>query len=135
MHLGLLGFLGAVCPNSGQTVRLQFQCNRGAIRICFARPVLEGLNLTGGPQQILDVMTDFMSDNVGFGEVAGSLEPIAQVSEKAHVEIDLLVIWTIERSHCGLTEPARRFDGSAKEDKFRRRIGSACLSEDVAPCV
>jgi hypothetical protein len=57
---------------------------------------------------ILHVVTDLMRNHIGLRELAGlatditTAEASLQVLEEARVEIDLLVVRTIERPHGGL---------------------------------
>jgi hypothetical protein len=59
----------AVSPHSRQAIRLQFQRNRKTI--AHGRvPLLQLPDLPLDPEQILDVMADFVGDHVGLSKLA-----------------------------------------------------------------
>ena len=67
-----------------------------------ARDQVFGLGILGfveRPHQVLDVMADFVSDDIGLGEIARRLEAARKLVEKLGVEIDLLVGRAVKRTH------------------------------------
>ncbi len=88
---------GGVGPDAGETIGLEFQANRK--RIGIARVLLLKLAHFGfDPENLLDVVTDLMSDYIGLGKLAGGCELPLEFVEEAEVEIDFLIARTIERS-------------------------------------
>ena len=93
-------------PDAGEAIRLQFQADRQRIRLRRAS-LLEGLDLVGDAQDLLDMMADLMGQHVGLGEFAGRPEPVFQFVVEAEVHVDFLVRRTIEGSGGRLSEAAR----------------------------
>src|SRR6266576_2304222 len=84
-------------------------------------------------------MPDLMGNHVGFRKlarlaagVAGAKAPF-QVLKEGSIEINLAIVRAIERSHCGLCEPAGRPCYAGKHDQSRRLIGPAGLRKDLLP--
>ena len=132
IHLLLSGLVG---PDAGVAVGLQFLAYQqavvafhvaaaGALRVDLARHAGDGL----------DVVADFMCDNVGFCEIAAA-EARAHFFEKAGVEVNLLVARTVEWPNRGRGLPARRCDGTGKQHEFRRGPGAAAGLKNLGPGV
>ena len=72
-----VALLRGVSPDAGEAVGLQFQTNRklvGGLRVLLLR--LPHLALDA--QQFLDVVSDFVGQDVGFGEFSGRAEALLQ---------------------------------------------------------
>jgi hypothetical protein len=95
-------------PNAGKTIRLEFDANLQAIGLHLVHPTLFLLHPRQKAELVLNVMPDLMRNHVGLRELAGfaasitTAEASLQVLEEARIEIDLLVVRTIERTHGGL---------------------------------
>ena len=90
-----------VRPHTRQAICLKFQTHCHLIgAVAF--------DLFSDAELILYVMADFVRDDVGLSEIAGSLESIAKVLKEARVQIDLFIGRAIERSDSRLSKPARR---------------------------
>jgi hypothetical protein len=72
-------FLRVVGPDAGQAIRLQFHHHRQSVGFRLARASPEGLNPIGDSQQVLDMVPDFMGDDIGLGKVSGGSEFVLQV--------------------------------------------------------
>ena len=83
-----------VCPHAGETVGLQFHRDRDAIAGCGVL-LLQRTHLALNAKDILHVMTDFMGDDVRLRELSRSTIA-AQLIPEAQIEIDLLILRTVE---------------------------------------
>src|SRR5689334_25375307 len=77
---------------------------------------------------------------IGLGELAGAVgragvEAVPHLVEELGVEIDLLVVWAIERPHRRLRRAAGRHRAAAEQDEPRRLVARARLLEDLRPGV
>src|SRR3954447_2972052 len=119
-------------PHAGEAVGLQLDLHLDVV----------GCRLTAGralgifrsrqdAEQILHVMANFVRDYVSLRELTGfaaaAAKPRLDLVEERSVEIDLLVIGTIERPHCSLGRAATRLRDAAIHDQRRRAIGLAVL--------
>src|SRR5215471_18421572 len=64
------------------------------------------------------MMPDFMRDDVRAGKITGRLKSILKFLEKAHVEINLFILGTIEWPHSRLCKSASGFHRTRKQDKL-----------------
>src|SRR5437867_1064096 len=76
-------------------------------------------------------MAKLVGDHVCLREVSRRREALAQLVEERQVEIDLLVLRTVERAGCRLGVAARRSDRVSKQDQLRVAITAA---EGRVPC-
>src|SRR5215475_10280277 len=81
------------------------------------------------------MMPDFMRDDVSAGKIPGSLKSILKFLEKAHVEINLLVLGTIEWPHSCLRKSARGFYRTRKQDKLWFPVCFTRAPKQVGPRV
>jgi len=99
-------------PNPSKAVGLQLDPNLELIAFNRVHAALRFLHLGQDPEQILHVMTDLVRDHVGLGELAAFASNIAaaeaalEILKECGVEIDLPIVWTIERTRGGLSKPA-----------------------------
>ena len=56
-----------------------------------------------------------------------------KVLKEASIEVDLLVVRTIERTHCGLRKPTAGLCRSGKHDQSRRFVSFTVLSQTSCP--
>jgi hypothetical protein len=87
------------------------------------------------PGKLLHVMAHFVGDHVGLGKIARGPETRLQIAEERKVEVELLVVGTVERAHRRLPHAAGRAHASVVEDERRRVIGNLGLLEDLGPDV
>src|SRR5208283_4215087 len=105
-------FLRMVCPYSGKTVGLQLYPHLELIGLDLVHAALRLMNLGQDSQQILHVVTDLVCDHIGLGELTAlassvaAMKPGLEILKKRGVEIDLLIVGTIERAHSGLGKTA-----------------------------
>jgi len=124
---------GGVAPNPGKAIGLEFQTDGelvGSIRISF----FQVMDFRFDAEQLLYVMADLMSDDVGLSELAGRTEAVAQFVEEAEIQINLFVFGAIKGAD-GFTSEAATGSGSiAKENQPGVVVRSAGgLREDVVP--
>src|SRR5262252_148236 len=128
-------------PYPREAIGLQFDLHLKVIRLRAAHALLPPLHLRKDPQKVLHVMTDLVGDHIGLRKLAGlalaAAEAALDLAEERGVQIDLLVLRTVERPHGALRDAAARRLGLALvEDKHRLAIGLAVALEDVGPlCV
>ncbi len=79
------------------------------------------------------MMADLVGDHVGLREIAGRAEALRELVEERGVEIELLILGTVERSRRFARDPARGADAAGKQHERRRLIGAAQRLEDGAP--
>src|SRR5258708_39742592 len=58
-------------------------------------------------EQVLDVVTELVGDDIRLGEVAWSAKPPGQLVEEPEIQVDLAVLRTVERPGRRLREAAR----------------------------
>ena len=131
--------LRVVRPHAGEAVGLQFDPHLELVGLGLVQAALHLLHLRQDAEQVLHVVSDLVRDHVGLGELAALAADLAaaetslEVLEERGVEIDLPIVRTIERSHRGLREPARRARGAGEHDQRRRLIGLSGGGEDLFP--
>src|SRR6267154_4479626 len=77
---------------------------------------------------MLNVVAEFVRDDVRFREFTRRSKSPRQLVEKSQIEIDLAVAWTIERTGRRLCRAARRLDRIAEEHDTRPLIAAVqCL--------
>src|SRR6187402_2559798 len=133
LRLGSLRPFRSVGPDSGETIRLQFQLHRSLVGLFLAGTLLNRFDLFGNVEQVLDVMTDLVSDYISLCKISGGSESITEFLKKREVEINLLVGWAVERTHRSLSKPARGFHRSREKNKSRGAIRASAFLEDLRP--
>ena len=97
--------------SSSEAVCLQLHSDLETIRLSLRHCTLRLLHLRQQSELVLNVVADLVSNHIGLRELAGlapdvaSAEAPLKVLKEACIEVDLLVIRTIERTHCGLRKP------------------------------
>src|ERR1700730_1525008 len=134
----LPALLGTVGPDPGEAVGLQLDLHLQMIRSDLVQCVLALLHLRQNADEVLHVMTDFVGDHVSLGELAGlavvaAAEPALQIAEERRVEIDPLVVRTIERPHGGARRAAGRARRAGKNHEGGRPIPPPLLLQQVPP--
>src|SRR5262249_38986385 len=85
------------------------------------------------------MVADLVSNHISLRELAGfapdvaGTEALLKVLKKACIEIDLLVDWTIERTHCGLRKPTARLCSPGEHDQRRGLISFTRMTKNVCP--
>src|SRR6516165_738978 len=77
------GLIGVVGPDSGEEIRLKLEANPQPFLLVLAQPRLASPLLLGNPQELLDMMSNLVGDDVGAGEVTRCVEPLLQLLEEA----------------------------------------------------
>ncbi len=124
-----------VRPDAGQAVGLQFQANRQRIGLALADALLHRMHFARNSQQVLDVMTDFVGDDVRLREIAGRPETRPHLVVEAQVDVGLLVGGTVERTHRRLSQAAGRASRAAEQHQHGLFVTSAHLPELRGPDV
>src|SRR5665213_925400 len=128
-------------PDTGQAIGLQLDLHLQRVGGCFAAGLLL---LRRHPrqdaEQVLDVMSGFMGDDIGGGEFAGiartAMKAGLDLAEKSGVEEYLPFRRAIERPHRRLRHAAAPAVGDVSEQHdFRTRVGRARGLEDLAPAI
>src|SRR5262249_36366811 len=90
-------------------------------------------------KQILHVVADLVRDHVGLGELAALASYVAatetplEILKECGVEIDLLIVRTVERTHGGLRKPACRARCAREHNQRRRLVSFPSLRKDLLP--
>src|SRR5262249_36851672 len=125
-------------PDAGQTISLQLDLDLQLICLSAVHPLLLLLDPGKNSQRILHVVADLVGDHIGLRELAGfafaAAETGLDLAEERGIEIDLLVVRTVERAHRALRLPAAFRTGLALvENEHGLAIGLAVALEDVGP--
>jgi len=125
--------LSMVGPNPSEEIGLQLQSNRQPLGLGLAHPLLARMNLVTDPLQVLDVMTDFVSEYVSLREFSRRVESIRQFIEEHQVDVNSLIGRTVEGpdGRGGISAAGGR--SILEEDQGRFPVLPACLSEEVRP--
>src|SRR5438105_5903382 len=127
--------LGEMSPHARVAVGLQLEADgqRVGLAIVGAFPLRrDGFR---DAQQVLDVVTDFVRDDVGLREVAGRAEALVELAEEGEIEIHLPIGGAVERPNLGASDAARRLRRAVEEHQHGRHVRIAALTEDLAPRV
>ncbi len=111
-----------VRPDAGQTICLKFLTDRELIPLGSSRSLLRLNDLIIDSEDRLDVMADFVGDDVGLREVTRSVQLLLHLIVETEIDVDLVVTGTIERSGRRSGRAACRLDGVGKEYELRLRI-------------
>src|SRR5262249_52542932 len=131
--------LRVVRPHPGKAVGLQLDSYLKLVAFDRVHAALRFLHLGQDSEQILHVMTDLVRDHVGLRELAAFASNIAatetplEILKECGVEIDLLIVRAVERTHGGLGKTACRARGAREHDQRRGLVGSAGLRENLFP--
>ena len=129
-----LTLLGTVRPDAGETVRLQFEIDGERISLGW---ILAGqvLNLLFDSEDILDVVAEFVRDDVSLGKVGIAAAEASEFIPEAQVDVDLLIRRAIERAGLRLGGTATGLCVVAKEHKLCAAIfSSRLLRQKCCPC-
>src|SRR5215475_2927904 len=122
--------LRAVCPYACKAVRLQFDTHLDLVGLGPTHAALHLLHLWQDANDVLHMVTDLVGDDIGLRKLArlaadrATSEARLDLTKERRVEVDLLVVRAIERSHRRLRQSACRPGGARKHDQRRRPIRS-----------
>src|SRR5690606_40225065 len=71
-------------PNAREAVRLQFHAHRELVGLSLGGALARLLHLVGDAEQVLDVVSDLVRDNVGLGEVPRRAEALVELRSEEH---------------------------------------------------
>src|SRR5437879_6333843 len=92
------------------------------------------LHLRLDSEQFLHMMPDLMRQNIGLRESSGRAEASLQFIVKTQVDINLLVVRTVERPGRGLCHAAGGIDRIAEEHELGMAVRrSSLLLKDLGP--
>ena len=129
--------LRVVGPDAGEAVGLELLPHRERIAFRVGRPgAARQCTCSREAEQVLHVVPHLVRDHVGLREIAGRLEPLAQLVVEREVDVHLLVSRAVERPHGRLREAARGLHRAREEHQLRLAIVPAeLLAEDLVPRV
>src|SRR4029079_19266493 len=127
--------LGVIGEDAGEAIGLQFDAHLQSIRLGLAHALPHRLHLIHDAEQLLHVMANLVGDDIGLREIALYAEAVLQLLVEVEVNINLLVVGTVEGTHCRHAGAAGRADRYRIEHELRLAIGVAVLAEDVLPDV
>ena len=78
----VLGPVGMVGPDPGETVRLQLYPYRDRVGPLLVAPGALGVRPPQDTEFVLNVMTDLMGNDIGFGELPRRVEPVLHFLEE-----------------------------------------------------
>src|SRR3569833_260796 len=87
------------------------------------------------PQELLHVMAKLMGHNIGLGKVASVAAEALELLPEGQIDVDLLILGTIERARGGLRRPASRAGYVAVENQLGVAVLAAVGGEDLCPRV
>lgn len=128
-HVTLFGGVG---PDAGVAVGLEFEVD-GEVVALAGLLLFELTDLAFGAEELLDVVAEFVGDDVGLGELAGVSAEAFEVVPEAEVDVDFLVGGAVEGAGGGLGGAAAGVGGSAIEHELGVAVLSARLREDLGP--
>ena len=120
-------------PDAGIAIGLQLHRDLQGVALDSAGALLGTVHLVGRAVEILDMVADFMRDDIADREIAGRVETAFHFLEKLGVDVNLLVGGAVEWPHGGLRRAAARLAVAAVEDKRRWRVALSGGGEDFAP--
>ena len=92
-------------PHTRETVRLELEPNRELVRFGWIR-LRELSHARVRAEQVLDVVAELVREHVGLREIPTCAQALLQLLEESEVEIDLLILRTVERPGGRLREAA-----------------------------
>ncbi len=132
----LLHEAGMVSPDARVAVGLQLHFHGDLVVLGLrgaATRRFEALEVAG---ELLHVVAHLVRDHVGLGEIARRAEAVLQLAIEGQVDVDAMVIGTIERTHRRLREAARGLHRAGEEHELRILVvAPELLLEDRAPGV
>src|SRR5262245_34624557 len=131
----VLTFLSSIGPDAGEAIGLKLHAHLERVGLRLPHALLERFDLIRDAEKLLHVMTDLMRNHVSLRHVSRRAEAVLEVLVEIEVDIDLLVIGAIERTHLRHTDPASGTDAAAEQDECGIAIALPIAAEEVAPDV
>ena len=94
---------------------------------------LQALHFVRDAKQRLDVVPDFMGDDVGLGEITRRIEAPLQFVIESQVDVDFFIQRAIERAHLRLADAAGGSCAAGKDHELRLLVILAEALEDLVP--
>ena len=88
---------GVVRPDSGEEVGLEFEAHGKLVGLGFPYPSLRRVHPVHRAQEVLNVMTDLVREDICLSKVSWSAEPRLQLPIEGQVDVKLLITRTVER--------------------------------------
>src|SRR5215831_7514235 len=121
-------------PDTCQAVGLKFEADRefipgvGTCALCLT-------DLAINSKQVLDVMTNFVSQNIRLCEISGGPKAVSQFIVEPQIDIDLLISRAIEGTGGRFGESTRRSHSVAKQHELRIMVGNPFgRRKELLPC-
>jgi hypothetical protein len=111
-------------PNKGETISLEFHANRK----CIPRARILALQVPNpafNPQQVLDVVSEFVREHVGLCELARRTEALLKFVVKSEVDVHLLIGRTVESPVADWASPQPEVVASRKSTNLACWYGIA----------
>ena len=131
----MTGLIGMVCPGSGQEIRLKLEANRQLLGLIIAHSSLARAHLFADAEQVLDVMSDLMGDDVSSGEVTGRIVAVFHLLEEGEVDVNLLIRGAIKGPEGRAREPTCRLNLPGEEHQTRFSVVPIHFPELLVPDV
>jgi hypothetical protein len=87
----LARLMSVVSPDAGQEVRLELEANGHLILLIFAHVWVASERLLGHLQEHLDMMPDFVGDDIRASEVSLHVVPVLEFLKETEVDKDLFI--------------------------------------------
>ena len=78
-------------PDAGIAIGLELHCNLQPVALRLAGTLLRALNLIGHTRQFLDMMANFVRDDIGCCEITSCAKALRKLTKKFGVEVDAFV--------------------------------------------
>ena len=117
-------------PNPRKIISLQFQtdrCSIGCELVSLPPNLGDLLTVT---QQVLDVMCHLMGNHVGLREISRSVVTPLELFKERRRHVNLLISWTVKRSHRRVGRSACRPDRIRKQDQLWGTVGLIEVSRE-----
>ena len=93
---------GVVAPDARVAIGLQFLAYRKLVRLAPpTRGTAPACTRSESADERLDVVADFVCDDVGLREIAWRAKALIELAEERQVQVDLVIAWAVERPDRG----------------------------------
>ena len=116
-----------VAPHAGVEIGLELYAYAHAVGVGLGHPGHLAVGLVQGAQQVLDVVTHFMRDYVGVGEVPVGPQLLAHAGEEGEVYVQVFIGTAVKGAHGGLSLAAGSAGASRVEDQGRGLVVSQAV--------
>ena len=127
--------VGIPGPNASQEIGLELEADRELIVFRLTHPTARRLRAIRNTEQILHVMPNFVGYDVRFREITSGTQALLELTEKTEVDVNALILRTIERTARATGESAPGPHHVREENEPRLFVLSAHLVEEVMPRV